>query len=332
MRKTCLGSAGFSWTRSIAQSLTDAILLLYGGHLVLTDKMSSSVLVTYLLYLDQLYGNIYMCIFIRNTSEHQKKGDEKPEISGSIEMTSINFAYPSRPSNQVLKDLNLEVESGKTIAFVGASGGGKSTIVSLIEQFYKPSNGSIRIDGTPIDNIEHEYYHEKVSLVSQEIVLYDRSIRENILYGCEWATEEEVITAAQMANAHEFITQLADGYETNCGEGGAQLSGGQKQRIGIARALVRKPAVLILDEATSALDAHSEGAIQESLKRISGKLTVLIIAHRLSTIKHADQIYVIDNGTIIQSGTHVELLKEINGQYFSLIEKQRSCTCTTDLK
>ncbi|RCN46808.1 ABC transporter, ATP-binding protein [Ancylostoma caninum] len=159
-------------------------------------------------------------------------------------------------------------------------------------------------------------------MVAQEPVLYNRSIRENILYGCDWATEEDMTTAAKMANAHDFITKLNKGYKTRCGEWGAKLSGGQKQRIAIARALVRKPTVLILDEATSSLDSHSENAIQETLKRIAGKLTVIVIAHRLSTIKHADRIYVVDNGSIVQSGTHTELLKDVDGHYYALVSKQ----------
>ncbi|EYB87359.1 hypothetical protein Y032_0264g613 [Ancylostoma ceylanicum] len=416
--KSSLGSAGFSWTCSMAQNLTEALLLLYGGHLVLSGKMSSGVLVTYTLYLDQLEGHIYSIVWtvmdvmdcataakqvfinMKNVSEHQMKGVEKPNIDGAIEMDSVNFTYPSRSTKEVLKGVDIKIESGKTTAFVGPSGGGKSTIVSLIQQFYTPSSGSIRIDGVPIARIEHEYYHEKVSIVAQEPVLYDCSIRDNILYGCEWATDEDMKTAAQMANAHDFVTQLDDGYETNCGERGAQLSGGQKQRIAIARALVRRPAVLILDEATSALDAHSEGEIQEALRslleqiyvqghvsplisstgqakrcspdlaavagsqhslerippllqgaayrtlaallcislptkpimcicvcqfnRITGQLTVIVVAHRLSTIKDADRIYVVDNGTIVQSGTHTELLEDVDGPYYSLVAKQRN--------
>ncbi|VDK63643.1 unnamed protein product [Cylicostephanus goldi] len=162
----------------------------------------------------------------------------------------------------------------------------------------------------------------QVALVAQEPVLYNGTIRENILYGCDWATEDDMLRSAQTANAHDFIMQLENGYDTKCGERGAQLSGGQKQRIAIARALVRRPAVLILDEATSALDSHSEDAVQEALKKIAGKLTVIIIAHRLSTIEHADRIYVIDKGRIAQSGTHSEMLKDTDGPYYSLVARQ----------
>ncbi|RCN46806.1 ABC transporter, ATP-binding protein, partial [Ancylostoma caninum] len=340
-RKRSLAASGYIWSCDIAESLTVAVILLYGGHLVFSDKMSSGILVTYILYLEQLENNLYILgsamtqvmncvgasrkIFAYMTDDSDKaesNGKEKPEITGKIELTSVNFSYPSRPNRKVLEDVNLTLESGQTVAFVGASGGGKSTFVSLIERFYKPTSGSIFVDGTPIDRIDHEYFHEKVALVAQEPVLYNGSIRENIVYGCEWATEEDMLRAAQTANVHEFVMQLENGYETNCGERGAQLSGGQKQRIAIARALVRRPAVLILDEATSALDSHSEDAVQEALKRIAGKLTVIIIAHRLSTIEHADRICVVSNGRVVQTGTHSELLKDVGGLYHSLVARQ----------
>ncbi|VDM66024.1 unnamed protein product, partial [Strongylus vulgaris] len=241
--KSSYGSAGYSWTIDIAQNLTDGVLLLYGGHLILTDKMSPGTLVTYFLYMERLDNNINSIIMtsnsvmeafyaagqifvhIKNVSEHERKGIEKPDISGTIEMASVDFFYPSRPTEQVLKNINLRIDAGTTTAFVGASGGGKSTLVALMEQFYKPSKGSITLDGIPIERIEHEYYHEKIALVAQEPVLYDCSIRDNILYGCEWATNEDMKMAAQMANAHEFILQLEKGYDTSCGERGAQLSG-----------------------------------------------------------------------------------------------------------
>ncbi|CAJ0593497.1 unnamed protein product [Cylicocyclus nassatus] len=340
--KSSLGSAGWSWTVDIAQNLTDALVMLYGGHQILTGRMPPAVLTTYFLYMDRLDSNVHyiidtmtsvweslnateqLLIYMKQISDHEKKGTEKPGICGKVEVKSVDFAYPSRSSEKVLKDVNLKIEAGSTVALVGASGGGKSTIVALLEQFYKPLRGSITLDGTPVEKIDHEYYHEKISLVAQEPVLYDCSIRENILYGCEWATEEDMIEATKMANAHNFVTGLEKGYDTCCGERGAQLSGGQKQRIALARALVRKPTVLILDEATSALDSHSEYEIQQALKRIAGTLTVLIVAHRLSTVKNADCIYVIENGTIVQSGTHTELLRDVNGTYFSLVAKQRS--------
>ncbi|EYC07337.1 hypothetical protein Y032_0071g602 [Ancylostoma ceylanicum] len=160
-------------------------------------------------------------------------------------------------------------------------------------------------------------------MVAQEPILYDCSIRENILYGCDWATEEDMKTAAEMANAHDFIKQLDKGYETKCGERGAKLSG-MYLTVADTETLVRRPTVLILDEATSSLDSHSENAIQETLRRIAGKITVIVIAHRLSTIRHADRIYVIDNGSIVQTGTHTELLKDVDGPYFCLVSKQNS--------
>ncbi|CAJ0593584.1 unnamed protein product [Cylicocyclus nassatus] len=340
-KKRSLASAGYTWSCDIAENITIAIILFYGGHLVFSDKLSSATLVTYILYLEQLETNLYIlgaamtqvmkCVgasrkifaLMNETSEDSfSEGDEKPVITGKIEINSMDFTYPSRPHKKIVEDMNLTLEAGSTVAFVGSSGGGKSTVIALIERFYKPTSGSILMDGISIDKIDHEYYHEKVALVAQEPVLYNGTIRENILYGCDWATEDDMLRSAQTANAHDFIIQLENGYDTKCGERGAQLSGGQKQRIAIARALVRRPAVLILDEATSALDSHSEDAVQEALKKIAGKLTVIIIAHRLSTIEHADRIYVIDKGRIAQSGTHSEMLEDINGPYYSLVARQ----------
>ncbi|CAJ0593595.1 unnamed protein product [Cylicocyclus nassatus] len=338
--KSSLGRAGYSWTINIAYDLTYAALLVYGGHQILAGEMSPAMLTTFTLYVSQLKCNIdqiyYTALsvkksisvtkkimtYIKNASKQEEEGTLKPEVCGAIEMTSVNFTYPSRPSEEVLKDLSLRVEYGTTVAIVGASGAGKSTIVALLEQFYKPSSGTITLDGNPIEEIERDYYHEKIALVAQEPVLYDRSIKENIVYGCEWATEDDMRRVAAMVDAHDFIMQLEKGYKTKCGERGAQLSGGQKQRIALARALVRKPTILILDEATSALDSQSEQAILESLRRIAGTMTVIIIAHRLSTIKNADRIYVIDKGTVVQSGTHAELLEDVNGIYSALFASQ----------
>ncbi|KHJ94782.1 ABC transporter, ATP-binding protein [Oesophagostomum dentatum] len=267
-------------------------------------------------------------------------GKEKPQITGRIELNSVNFMYPSRPNRKILENIDLKLESGQTIAFVGSSGGGKSTVVSLIERFYKPTKGEVLMDGVPVDKIDHEYYHEKVALVAQEPVLYNGTIRENILYGCEWATEADMLRAQRLQMCTTLSCSLRTATTPNVvsGELSCQVSssesevfsymddrvslGGQKQRIAIARALVRRPAVLILDEATSALDSHSENAVQESLKKIAGKLTVIIIAHRLSTIEHADRIYVINGGKIVQSGTHSEMLKDVDGPYHRLVAKQ----------
>ncbi|KAK6058996.1 ABC transporter, ATP-binding protein [Cooperia oncophora] len=194
-------------------------------------------------------------------------GTEKPALRGTVRFDDVYFTYPTRPNNLVLKGLSLIIPAGSIVALVGPSGGGKSSIVSLLQHMYEPDSGSITIDGIPIKQIDHEYYHENVVLVAQEPVLYNGSIKDNILYGCEWATETDMLEAAEMANVHGFVMELEKKYDTLCGDRGVQMSGGQKQRIAIARALVRKPCVLILDEATSALDAESEAQVQEAINR-----------------------------------------------------------------
>uniref|UniRef100_A0A0K0D097 ABC transporter domain-containing protein n=1 Tax=Angiostrongylus cantonensis TaxID=6313 RepID=A0A0K0D097_ANGCA len=244
-------------------------------------------------------------------------GTMEPKLGGRIEFTDVHFTYPSRPNNPVLKGLNLVIEAGQTTALVGPSGGGKSSIVSLIQHFYEPNSGTVTIDGVNIKDISHIFYHQKISLVAQEPVLYNGSVRYNILYGCDWATEEDMLRASKTANVHDFIMELEQGYDTNCGEKGVQMSGGQKQRIAIARALVRNPVVLILDEATSALDAESEALVQEALNRCARERTVLIIAHRLSTIEKADQIAVIHKGLLVQVNCVLIHSLMLFGQIFS---------------
>ncbi|KAK6014037.1 ABC transporter, ATP-binding protein [Ostertagia ostertagi] len=239
-------------------------------------------------------------------------GTERPVLRGTVRFEDVYFTYPSRPNNPVLKVvLNLTIPAGSIVALVGPSGGGKSSIVSLLQHMYEPNSGTITIDDIPLKKIDHEYFHENVVLVAQEPVLYNGSIRDNILYGCDWATEEDMLEAAEMANVNGFVMELEKNYDTMCGDRGVQMSGGQKQRIAIARALVRKPCVLVLDEATSALDAESEAQVQEAINRCSGKLTVLIVAHRLSTVEKADTIAVIQEGSVVQIGTHQSLMKTL---------------------
>ncbi|WKY10296.1 hypothetical protein Q1695_002555 [Nippostrongylus brasiliensis] len=339
-RKKALAHAGFAFNYELCDNVILVSVLFYGGHLVLSDMMTTAQLITFLLYQLQLGENVnnignvvsglMQCVGAsRKVIEYMHRkpaipndGDLKPVVSGRIEFRDVHFTYPSRPGSEVLKGLNLIVEAGRTTALVGPSGAGKSSIVSLIEHFYEPTSGEITIDGVGIKNISHTFYHQKVALVAQEPVLYNGSVRFNITYGCEWATEDDMLRASQMANAHNFITELEHGYDTNCGDKGVQLSGGQKQRIAIARALIRNPAVLILDEATSALDALSEALVQEALNRCSKERTVFIIAHRLSTIENAHHIAVINRGRLEQFGSHTELIADVDGLYHSLVSKQ----------
>ncbi|XP_051970908.1 mitochondrial potassium channel ATP-binding subunit [Xyrauchen texanus] len=245
-------------------------------------------------------------------------------LTGRVDFMNINFSYPTRPGNQILKNFSLTLPPCRTVAIVGESGGGKSTVAALLERFYDPSSGVIMLDGLDIRTVDPSWLRGHViGFISQEPVLFGSSVIENIRFGKPSATDAEVMTAAKQANAHNFITGFPDGYNTVVGERGVTLSGGQKQRIAIARALVKNPSILILDEATSALDAESERVVQEALDRATTGRTVLIIAHRLSTIQGADLICVMSNGRIVEAGTHLELLSK-GGLYSELIRRQRS--------
>lgn len=245
-------------------------------------------------------------------------------LTGRVDFMNISFSYPTRPGHQVLQKFNLTLPPAKTVAIVGESGGGKSTVASLLERFYDPTSGVIMLDGLDIRTLDLSWLRGKViGFINQEPVLFGSSIMENIRFGKPEATDAEVINAAKQANAHRFITGFPDGYNTVVGERGVTLSGGQKQRIAIARALIKNPSILVLDEATSALDAESERVVQEALDRATRGRTVLIIAHRLSTIQGADLICVISNGRIVEAGTHLELLSK-GGLYSDLIRRQRA--------
>ncbi|KAK3138102.1 hypothetical protein QOZ80_5AG0364540 [Eleusine coracana subsp. coracana] len=247
------------------------------------------------------------------------------DVAGEIKFCDICFSYPSRPDTQIFRDLNLRIPPGKTVALVGESGCGKSTIIALLERFYDPDSGMIMLDGVDIKNLNVSWLRRQMGLVSQEPVLFNDTIRANIAYGMEGeATEEEIITVAEAANAHQFISALPQGYDTIAGERGAQLSGGQKQRVAIARALLRDPRILLLDEATSALDAESERAVQEALDRAAAGRTTVVVAHRLSTIRGAFVIAVLRNGGVIAQGTHEQLMMASkDGVYPSLVELGR---------
>ncbi|KAL2614004.1 hypothetical protein R1flu_025696 [Riccia fluitans] len=246
-----------------------------------------------------------------------------PEIvNGDLELRHVTFAYPTRPEVNIFSDFSLLIPSGTTAALVGESGSGKSSIISLVERFYDPQVGEVLLDGVDIKSLQLKWLRQQIALVSQEPVLFSTSIMENISYGKDGATLEEVQVAAKAANAATFIDKLPQGYDTQVGERGTQLSGGQKQRIAIARAIIKDPRILLLDEATSALDADSERLVQEALDRVTINRTTLIVAHRLSTIKNADMIAVIRNGTILEIGTHEELIMNPDGGYNQLISLQ----------
>nr|QST14983.1 ABCB8 protein [Diaphanosoma celebensis] len=243
-------------------------------------------------------------------------------LMGDIEFRNVSFAYPSRPEQTILNDFSLKIPGGRMVALVGSSGGGKSTVASLLERFYDVQGGEITLDGQDIRSLDPSWLRGRaIGFINQEPILFATSILENIRYGKPSASDQEVIEAAKLANADEFIRSFPRGYQTIVGERGVTISGGQKQRIAIARALLKNPSILILDEATSALDAESERVVQEALDKVAAGRTVLIVAHRLSTVRNAHLIAVVANGTIAEMGTH-ESLSKSRGLYWQLIRQQ----------
>ncbi|CAL9237236.1 unnamed protein product [Arabidopsis halleri] len=257
-----------------------------------------------------------------NIDSYSTDGKVLDDIKGDIELKDVYFTYPARPDEQIFRGFSLFISSGTTVALVGQSGSGKSTVVSLIERFYDPQTGEVLIDGINLKEFQLKWIRSKIGLVSQEPVLFTASIKDNIAYGKEDATIEEIKAAAELANASKFVDKLPQGLDTMVGEHGTQLSGGQKQRIAVARAILKDPRILLLDEATSALDAESERVVQEALDRIMVNRTTVVVAHRLSTVRNADMIAVIHQGKIVEKGSHTELLKDPEGAYSQLIRLQ----------
>jgi ATP-binding cassette subfamily B (MDR/TAP) protein 1 len=270
-----------------------------------------------------------------------KGGQTLTKVRGDLTFRNVNFRYPSRPKALVLNDLNLDVIAGQSVALVGSSGSGKSTIVGLVEKWYEPESGTISLDGVPLTDIDPQWLHQVVGIVTQEPTLFATTIKRNITYAVDtmnlfikkrapWCkdiperliTDDMIFEAAKAANCHKFITDLTDGYETILGERGVSLSGGQKQRIAIARALLQDPKILLLDEATSALDTQSESLVQEALERLMQGRTSLVIAHRLSTIQNCDNIVVMKQGKVVEQGKHDQLIQIEDGHYYKLAKKQ----------
>ncbi|TYI86341.1 hypothetical protein E1A91_D04G058800v1 [Gossypium mustelinum] len=260
---------------------------------------------------------------VPNIDSDNLEGEILEKVTGAVEFRHVDFAYPSRPDTMVFKDLCLNIPAGKTVALVGGSGSGKSTVIALLQRFYDPLGGEILLDGISIDKLQVKWLRSQMGLVSQEPALFATTIKENVLFGKEDASMDEVIDAAKASNAHNFISQLPQGYETQVGERGVQMSGGQKQRIAIARAIIKAPRILLLDEATSALDSESEQVVQQAIDQAAVGRSSIIIAHRLSTIRNADLIAVVQKGQVIEIGSHDQLMENDIGHYASLVHLQQ---------
>jgi ABC transporter fused permease/ATP-binding protein len=318
------------------------LVLWYGSQLVSQGALTIGDLTSFIIYtmfiggsiggLGDIYGSVQRAVgasdrvldILEKASEWEPVAGEAVfhRYQGKIEYQQVAFAYPSRKSQEVLKKISFSVAPGEKVALVGPSGAGKSTIIQLLLRFYEPLSGAIYVDGQPASQLDLSVYRGNIGVVPQEVILFGGTIRENIAYGKPGATFEEIREAARKANALDFIEGFPEQFETLVGERGVKLSGGQKQRVAIARAILKDPAILVLDEATSSLDAESELLVQQALNELMKGRTTVIIAHRLSTIRAVDQIFVIDQGELVESGTHEELLQLTNGIYSNLIRLQ----------
>jgi ATP-binding cassette, subfamily B, bacterial MsbA len=315
-----------------------AAIIFYGGYNVVQGHSTPGTFFSFLTALLMLYEPVKRLTNVNNTIQQGIAGAERvftiidlvpdigdkqnaialPPITRGIEIENVTFCYERTP---VLKNINLTIRAGEVVAFVGMSGGGKTSLVNLIPRFYDVTNGRIRIDGRDIRDVSLQSLRSQIAIVTQQTILFNDSVRNNIAYGDINRTENDIINAARAANAHDFIMKLPQGYDTNIGELGTKLSGGEKQRISIARALLKNAPILILDEATSSLDTEAEIEVQEALDNLMKGRTTLIIAHRLSTIRNADRIIALVHGRIVEEGSHEALLAK-KGEYFRLYNLQ----------
>lgn len=341
-KKEATAYAASTWANSMTTLALKVCILYYGGTLVTRGDVSSGDLVSFVLYelqfasaveaVMQYYPEVKKAIgaskkifeYLDRKPKIPAEGTLAPEnLKGLVQFKNVKFSYSGRTEENdlVLKGVSLELKPGQITALVGLNRSGKSTCVKLLERFYQPQSGEILLDGKPLQNYKDQYLHDKISVVSQDCVLFARSVRENIKYGCEDASDEEMYRAAKLASAHDFIMELSKGYDTDAGEKGGQVSGGQRQRIAIARALIRRPKILILDNATSDLDTENEYQVNQALLRETTNCSVLLISNNMSVVEKASHIIVLSDGTVKEAGSHDELLKN-GGLYAELVRKQ----------
>jgi ATP-binding cassette, subfamily B, putative efflux pump len=329
---------------AVVNTITDIsplIVIGYAGYQVIQGDLTIGTMAAFIAYIDRLYGPLRRLVNSSTTltqsiasmdrvfelMDEKYDVDDEPgaipceNVKGHLEFKNVSFQYEEEEED-VLKNINLDIRKGETVALVGMSGGGKSSLVGLIPRFYDVTDGEILLDGVNIRNYYVRSLRDKIGMVLQDNILFSESVKMNILFGNPNASDEEVIAAAKAANAHEFILNLPNGYDTKVGERGVKLSGGQKQRVAIARVFLKNPPLLVLDEATSALDLESEHLIQEALEILAKDRTTFIVAHRLSTITHADRIILMEHGEIVEMGTHEELMKQ-QGHYYKLFQVQQ---------
>ena len=333
--------ARFTSSVNFFTNITNLAVLVSGGFMIYAGRITLSDFIAYLLYVNLFMRPLYRLTVLLEMGLRGMAGFTRfeemmalqpditdapdalpcPEFKGDIEFRHVTFRYT--PGHPVLEDLNFNVRPGETVAFVGETGAGKTTVSSLLLRFYEPASGAILIDGTDIRRFRQKELRSRFGVVQQDVFLFSDSVRDNIAYGVPGATDAQIRQAAELAAADEFIRNLPDGYDTQIGERGVKLSGGQKQRLAIARVFLKNPPIVIFDEATSALDNKTEAMVQESLEKLARNRTTLVIAHRLSTVRNADRIIVMSGGRVAESGSHAELMAR-KGTYYRLYTAQRN--------